>query len=103
MASARAGAPARRIRTSGARHRAAFSTRRWRSRRAHGLAGYGREEYERLDSRSQRAARVEIDRELALRRELSETARAVVPEADAQRPGRRARRKAARSFDDAVQ
>ncbi len=67
-----------------------------------GLAGYGREEYERLDSRSQRAARVEIDRELALRRELSETARAVVPEADAHRLGRRARRKAAGSFEATV-
>ena len=30
-----------------------------------GLAGYGREEYERLDPAGQRAARLEIDRELA--------------------------------------
>jgi hypothetical protein len=36
-----------------------------------GLAGYGREEYERLDPRRARAARLEIDRELALRRELT--------------------------------
>ena len=40
-----------------------------------GLAGYGREEYERLDPRRARAARVEIDRELALRRELTDGAR----------------------------
>jgi hypothetical protein len=37
------------------------------------LAGHGREEYERLGPGRQRAARVEIDRELALRRELSES------------------------------
>ena len=37
-----------------------------------GLAGYGREEYERLPPGRRRAVRVEIDRELALRRELSE-------------------------------
>jgi hypothetical protein len=43
-----------------------------------GLAGHGREEYERLDPRRQRMARMEVDRELALRREThpapSETA-----------------------------
>jgi hypothetical protein len=37
-----------------------------------GLAGYGREEYERLDPRRARSARIEIDRELALRRELTD-------------------------------
>jgi hypothetical protein len=36
-----------------------------------GLAGYGREEYEHLDPRRARAVRVEIDRELALRRGLT--------------------------------
>ncbi len=35
-----------------------------------GLAGYGRGDYERLDSRHQREARARIDRELAIRREL---------------------------------
>ena len=35
-----------------------------------GLAGYGRGDYERLDSRHQREARARIDRELAMRREL---------------------------------
>jgi hypothetical protein len=68
-----------------------------------GLAGYGRAEYERMDPRPQRAARLEIDRELALRRELGETARALVAEAVPSRVGRRERRKAARSFDDALQ
>jgi hypothetical protein len=38
-----------------------------------GLAGYGREEYERLAPRQQRTARLEIDRELELRRELGST------------------------------
>jgi hypothetical protein len=68
-----------------------------------GLAGYGREEYERMGSRAQRAARVEIDRELALRRELGKTANALVPEGDTERLGHRARRSAARSFDEKVQ
>jgi hypothetical protein len=36
-----------------------------------GLAGYGREEYEGLDPRSQRTARLRIDRELALRGQMS--------------------------------
>jgi len=68
-----------------------------------GLAGYGGDEYRRLDPRSQRAARLEIDRELALRRELSETAKSLVAERDVQRLGRRERRKLGRQFDDAVQ
>jgi len=36
------------------------------------LAGYGREEYERLDAKRRRGARLEIDRALALREELSD-------------------------------
>jgi hypothetical protein len=68
-----------------------------------GLAGYGREQYERMDPRPQRAARLEIDRELALRRELGETARALAAEAVPNRVGRRERRKAARSFDGVLQ
>lgn len=39
-----------------------------------GLAGYGREAYERLSAPAQRLARLEIDRELALRKELRDTA-----------------------------
>jgi TrbL/VirB6 plasmid conjugal transfer protein len=65
------------------------------------LAGYGREEYERLDPRRQRAARLEIDRELALRRELTETARSFGE--DVPRVGRRERRKADMEFDGALQ
>jgi len=68
-----------------------------------GLAGYGREQYERMDPRPQRAARLEIDRELALRRELGETARALAAEAVPNRVGRRDRHKAASSFDAVLQ
>lgn len=67
-----------------------------------GLAGYGREEYERLDPRHQRAARLEIDRELALRRELGETARTLESRATTNPVGRRERRRADREFDGAL-
>ncbi len=66
-----------------------------------GLAGYGREEYERLDSRGQRAARLEIDRELALRQELAEAARSLAG-GEKVRLGRRERRRAGRTFDSAL-
>jgi hypothetical protein len=39
-----------------------------------GLAGYGRRDYEQLDQRSQRAARLRIDRELAVRRATAASA-----------------------------
>jgi hypothetical protein len=68
-----------------------------------GLAGYGREEYEQLDPAHQRAARLEIDRELALRRELGETARMLESRADTSRMGRRERHKAGRGFDGTSQ
>ena len=42
-----------------------------------GIAGYGRREYEALDARGQRAARVEIDKELAARKGASAAAREV--------------------------
>ena len=67
------------------------------------LAGYGREEYERLDPRGERAARLEIDRELALRRELGETARTLASSSGTPRVGRRERRKADSEFDGALQ
>jgi hypothetical protein len=67
-----------------------------------GLAGYEREEYERLDSRGQRAARLEIDRELALRKELSQTAGSFAG-GETPRLGRRERRRAGRKFDSALQ
>jgi hypothetical protein len=62
------------------------------------LAGYGRAEYEQLDPRRQRAARLEVDRELALRRELRATATDGGPSGG---PPLRAReqRKANREFD----
>ncbi len=66
------------------------------------LAGYGREQYERLDPRARREARLEIDRELALRRELS-TAASAVTTAGERSPGRRERRRAGRDFDRALE
>ncbi len=66
-----------------------------------GLAGYGRAAYERLDSPARRAARLEIDRELALRKELSETARSFSG-TQAPRLRRRERREADRKFDGAL-
>jgi hypothetical protein len=67
-----------------------------------GLAGYKREEYQRLDPGSQRAARLEIDRELALRKELANTAQGLAG-ADGSGLGRRERRGADRKFDSALQ
>jgi hypothetical protein len=67
-----------------------------------GLAGYGREEYERFGPGTQRAARLEIDRELAFRRELSETASTVAADAATPKLGRRARRSATREFDNVL-
>jgi hypothetical protein len=61
-----------------------------------GLAGYGRQEYRQLDARRQRAARLEIDRELALRRELGETAKPLASDTGASRVGGRERRKEGR-------
>jgi hypothetical protein len=67
-----------------------------------GLAGYGREEYERLDPRQQRMARVEVDRELALRREMYPAATDVAGVA-AETAGRRDARQAQRAFEGALQ
>jgi hypothetical protein len=68
-----------------------------------GLAGYGRGEYERLDPRRQRAARLEVDRELALRKELSATARDVLASGGDSPLRRREKRKADRAFDSALE
>ena len=65
------------------------------------LAGYRHGEYERLDPPGQRAARLEIDRELALRKELSETARDFARDS-APSLGRRDRRRVDRGFDGAL-
>jgi hypothetical protein len=67
------------------------------------LAGYGRAEYERLDPRRRRAARLEIDRELALRRELGATASTLESAPQAARLRGRDRRRADREFDGTLQ
>jgi hypothetical protein len=66
-----------------------------------GLAGYSREQYEQLAPRAQREARLEIDRELALRRQLRDAAGSVVA-AGEHLPGRRERRRAEKDFDGAL-
>ena len=65
-----------------------------------GLAGYGRHEYERLDPRRRREARLQIDRELALRKELGGAAADVAAAAGA--PKRAERRRAGKELDRAV-
>jgi hypothetical protein len=67
-----------------------------------GLAGYGSSEYERLDSRRRREARAQIDRELAMRRELGAAAADVAAAAGAGSLGRREKRQAGREFDHAL-
>jgi hypothetical protein len=67
-----------------------------------GIAGYSREQYEQLQPRAQREARLEIDRELALRRELRDAPGAVVA-AGERSPGRRERRRADKDFDRALE
>jgi hypothetical protein len=66
------------------------------------LAGYGRAEYERLAPGRQRAARLEVDRELALRRELTATATAGGL-GGSHSLGARERRKANRDFDQRLE
>jgi hypothetical protein len=63
-----------------------------------GLAGYGREEYERLDPRRRRLARLEIDRELALRGQMHPAAEEIGARAQAAAGGRETRR-LGRAFD----
>jgi hypothetical protein len=65
------------------------------------LAGLAREQYEQLDPRARRAARLEIDRQLALRRELADTAGNVAA-GTYPKLGRRERHKADREFEDAL-
>jgi hypothetical protein len=64
-----------------------------------GLVGYGRDEYDTLAPRAQRAARLEVDRELALRKELNATARELAAGGGASMLGRRERRKMNEEFD----
>ncbi len=69
-----------------------------------GIVGYSRQQYEQLHPREQREARLEIDRELALRRQLHDAAGSVVgfELARPRAPGRRERRRAERAFDGAL-
>jgi hypothetical protein len=67
-----------------------------------GLAGFGREEYERLDPGRQRLARLEVDRELALRREMRPAASEAAAAAEA-KTGRRERRLARRALGGALE
>jgi hypothetical protein len=68
-----------------------------------GLVGYRREQYERLDPGGQRMARLEIDRELALRRGLTDTANSFTGGVEAPELSRRERHMVEGSFDGALQ
>jgi hypothetical protein len=67
-----------------------------------GLAGYGRGDYERMDSRGQRSARLEIDRQLALREELSHAVGALTADAATPSLSHREHRRVERGLDDAL-
>jgi len=67
-----------------------------------GLAGFGREEYERLDSRGQRLARLQVDRELAVRNEGSRAAEDLAAAEGPSPLGRRERHKLDREFDSTL-
>jgi hypothetical protein len=68
-----------------------------------GLAGYRRGEYERLDPGAQRAARLEVDRELALRKELNATARDVAVSSGESTLRHREKRKSNQAFDSTLE
>ena len=65
---------------------------------AAGIAGYGPKEFEALDPRSQRAARLDIDRELARHKELSASAQDVAVGSEGSL-GRRQQRKTDKQYD----
>jgi hypothetical protein len=67
-----------------------------------GLAGFGRDEYERLDAHGQRAARLQVDRELAARKERNRTAGDLAATESSSPLGRRERHKLDREFDSAL-
>ena len=71
-----------------------------------GLAALGRGEYEALDPRRRREARLQIDRELALRRELGGAAADVAGEghlpSPGSRPGRLEKHRVGRDFEHAL-
>lgn len=64
-----------------------------------GLIGYTRGEYDALSPPRQRAARLELDRELALRREINATVRDVVRDSEARGVRRRDALRAERDFE----
>ena len=64
-----------------------------------GLAGYGRDAYERLDPRHRREARARIDRELAMRRELSGAAADMAARVETGSLGWREKRKGGRELE----
>jgi len=64
-----------------------------------GLAGYGHEEYERLDPRGRWAARAKVDKELAMRRELNATAAEVTAGGNTAPLGRREKRQVDSAFE----
>jgi hypothetical protein len=67
-----------------------------------GLVGFTRSEYDALAPAAQRAARLEVDRELALRREISAAVRDVARESDASALRGRARQRAEEKLDSAL-
>ena len=69
---------------------------------AAGLAGYAPKEFEALDARHQRAARLEIDRELAMNKAANTTAKNVVAGGEGSLPHRE-QRKLNKSFDRTVE
>ena len=66
------------------------------------LAGHSRARYEQLDARGKRAARLEIDRELALRRELTGAAGDLESATARGSLGRRERHRLDKQFDGAL-
>ena len=68
-----------------------------------GLLGYTRREYEGLGPGRQRAARLELDRELALRREIGAATRDVARAADARATKARERGRAERALEGALE
>jgi hypothetical protein len=67
-----------------------------------GLAGYGREQYERLAPRPRREARLQIDRELAVRSQLGPAAREAI-HGRAPQLGHREQRRVDAEFDRALE
>jgi hypothetical protein len=67
------------------------------------LAGHSREEYERMDPRRQREARLQMDSELALRAQLGSTAESIASGDQGAPLPSRERRRADREFEDALE